>query len=297
MIYIIIIFIVFAIISASYIGLFFYTFGKGKPVKIESFTPKKNYESAIEIIKNGIAWFENSIKEDIFIKSYDELKLHAYFIDAQSKKTVILFHGYRSCGKKDFSGIMKYYFEKGFNLLLVDQRAHGMSEGKIITFGVKEKFDAVSWVEYIKERIPSGRIYLGGMSMGTTTVLMASSLVTGVSGIVADCGFTSPKEIITRVAKHKHFPFWTVKPVLIMARLFAKFDCSETTIEAVKKTNIPILFVHGKSDKFVPCEMTERNYASCASQKQIVLVENASHGFSFLVDSQSIINELEKIIL
>ena len=249
-------------------------------------------------IEDGIAWFEAQIKEDIYIESYDGLKLHSVYVKSvsESDKLIIMFHGYRS-SYKDFACAFEYYSKLGFDMIVVDQRAHGKSEGKIISYGVKERFDVVSWVEYAKERFGNDiDIFIDGISMGASTVMMAADKVKGIKGIIADCGYTSPKEIIMCVAKSMGVPKIFVYPVGLMARIFGRFDYSYSTKEALANTSIPIILVHGLEDDFVPSYMTEENYNSCASVKTMILVENAIHGYSFLVDELRVKAALEKFI-
>ena len=150
---------------------------------------------------------------------------------------------------------------------------------------------------YAKERFGDGySYYLDGISMGASTVMMASDLVKGVKGIIADCGYTSPKEIIIQVAKSMHVPKVFVYPVGLIARIFGGFDYKYSTKDSLCKTSVPIIFVHGLSDDFVPSYMTDENYNACASEKTKILVENATHGYSFLVDENRVKAELEKFI-
>lgn len=252
-------------------------------------------------MKAGVEWYFNKPKTDLFIKSYDGLMLHAEYIkaDKPADKIVILFHGYRSIARNDFCCAMPYYNSLGLDIILVDQRAHGKSEGKLITFGVKERHDVCSWVEYAKKSYGEDKkVFIGGMSMGSSTVMMASDIVKGVSGIVADCGFTSPKEIIQIVAKRRFkLPKWCVAPVGFFARIFGGFDYSYSSKDSLSKTNIPVLFIHGSEDDFVPCYMTEWNFDACSSEKVKIIASGAPHGYSFLFATDEIKNAIEKLIL
>lgn len=289
---------VLLIAALVYTYYFRLAFARKKP-KMGTFSfAGSNDEEHKRKIKEGREWFESCSKEDVFIKSYDGLNLHAYFVktDTPSDKIMIMFHGYRS-SYKDFSCAFQYYSGLGFDMLVVDQRSHGQSEGKIISYGVKERFDVVSWLEYAKERFGDEySYYLDGISMGASTVMMASDLVSGVKGIIADCGYTSPKEIIIQVAKSMHVPKVFVYPVGFLARIFGGFNYKYSTKDALSKTSVPIIFVHGLSDDFVPSYMTDENYDVCASEKTKILVENATHGYSFLVDEKRVKAELEKFI-
>ena len=283
--------------------IFFYrmAFVRGKDSDISAIAPKTGeYEGYFKQINDGVEWFDNQPKRDAYITSEDGLKLHASILTLceNADKTIILFHGYRSVARKDFACAISMYTSFNMNVILVDQRAHGKSEGRIISYGVKERFDARDWVEFAKKEFPGTKIYMSGLSMGSATVMMASDIVEGVSGIVADCGFTSPKEIIQKVAKEDmHLPKWLVAPVGLMARIFGGFDYSYSAKTSLAKTNVPILFIHGGKDAFVPCYMTEENFEACASKKKKVIVEEAIHGFSYLVDPETVTEALKGFIL
>lgn len=260
--------------------------------------PLENYK---EIIREGINFINSTPHKWVETVSFDGLKLTARYFDNKSEKTVIFFHGYRSSASRDFSCAVKMYLAWGFNVLLVDQRSHGRSEGRLITFGVKERRDAVLWAEYAVEKLGALNIVLSGMSMGATTVLLSCGLTLPkeVRCIIADCGFTSPVEIIKKVAKDNFkIDVGFFLPVLnACCVIFGKFSIyGINTADAVKKSNIPILFVHGKADKFVPCEMSEQTFKSANSKSRILTVENASHGLSFLVDTPLVESELKKFL-
>ena len=249
-------------------------------------------------IKESIEWVRSTPSTRVYIDSYDGLKLSArYFEVKDSPLTMILFHGFRSIGDRDFGMSVKFYTEAGFSVLLVDERAHGESEGNFITYGVRERFDCVSWAKYAAEKLGAEHIVLGGMSMGSTTVQMATELdlPTEVIGVVADCGFTSPADIVSKVMRDMGVSPRLVLPILNFCfRTFAGFDvyaCS--TVEALSKNErIPVLFIHGRDDGFVPCEMSERGYAACRSRKQLVIVDGADHGLSYLTDKEKVTREL-----
>lgn len=266
---------------------------KPSPKKKKSMSAAKGLvelDPYADMMKAGEEWILSQDMETVSIQSHDGLKLVGHFLDAGSKRTLILMHGYRSRAYRDFSCVAEYYRSLGFNLLFADQRAHGESEGKYITFGVRERLDCVRWAEYADWRI-GGEIFLDGISMGASTVLMASGekLPASVRGIIADCGFTSPGAIMLKVMevdlKVRCRPLF--KLVALMIKLRAGFDIEEySTIRAMKENRLPILFLHGTEDKFVPCEMTKETYAACVSDKALLLVEGAGHGTSYLQEPE-----------
>ena len=216
-----------------------------------------------------------------------------------AKGTILLFHGYRSSWVIDFSIVLPHYFSLGYNLLAVDERAHGESEGTYITFGVRERHDVATWAAYAAMHFgPAHPLILDGLSMGAATVLMASDLPLPLSvrGIIADCGFSSPYAIMKSVFR-AHCRRLPAGPFLaltdVFTRLFAGFSLKgASTLDAVAKTNLPILFIHGTGDTFVPCSMTQAAYDACAAPKQLVLVPDAGHGCSYLVDRPRVQAEL-----
>ena len=212
--------------------------------------------------------------------------------------TVILFHGYRSYGENDFSGIFPYYMgERRCHILLVDQRAHGDSEGRYITFGIHERRDCAAWAAYIAARFgPSHKIVLDGMSMGAATVMMASaeSLPENVVGVIADCGYSSPLDILRHAGNNMHLPLPLVMPaVLLLCRKVAHFDpCETDAMRAVAASHLPLLLVHGRDDDFVPYAMGKALFAAASEPKAMVSVEGAGHGLSFLVSPETVLAAL-----
>lgn len=253
---------------------------------------KKHIPEYADRFERGFEWTLKQKSERIEITSRDGLKLRADFIDCPDRKGIIaLFHGYRSIPLGDFSVVNEYYNSLGYALLLPHQRAHGESEGKYITFGVKERYDCLDWCNKLGELYPEEPVFLDGVSMGCSTVLGAAGLELpeNVHGIIADCGFTSPGEIIAHVMKiwlkMPKFPFYYI--VGFMCRVIAGFSFDEfSTVDAMKKNTLPVLFVHGKADGFVPCQMTVRAHEACVSEKEIYLIEKADHGLSYLVDTE-----------
>lgn len=251
-----------------------------------------NWYQHIDFISKRREWFDAQPMEEVYIKSYDGLKLHATLLKnkTESKKTVICFHGYTSCGKNDYPSLAKFYYEKGFNILIVDERAHGESEGKYIGFGVLDRYDAKSWVEYaVKVFGDDSIIFLQGDSMGGATILMAAGvdLPKNVKAIVADCAFTSAYDVFCHILKRDyHIPG---SPMMNLTEFFTKRNAGYgykdvSTLDTVSNTDIPILFIHGDKDDFVPVWMSEKNYEACKSDKELLIVEGADHAESYYVN-------------
>ena len=242
-------------------------------------------------ISNGAAWLKNQTVQELRVISYDNKLLYGRFIPCENARgTIIQFHGYRSHFAVDFSASMKFYHEQGFHMLIVDHRAHGNSEGKWITFGVKERYDVLSWVTYLSLMLGEDHpIFLGGLSMGASTVCMAADLEFpgNVRGIIADCGFTSPAEILGYMAhKMYHVPGSIAVAFLnIFARLFAGFGLYQcSAVDALRNTKLPVAFFHGTGDTLVPCEMSRKSFEACAGEKVLTEFPGAEHGVSWLSD-------------
>ena len=260
-------------------------------------------------LEAGKAWFEEQEKERITMTSHDGLKLVAYFLPAEGEgnKILILMHGYRNKGIVwDFANLVKFYHDMGYHLLVPYQRAHGESEGKYICFGVKERYDLVQWTEYMAGRFGGKcNIFLAGISMGCATVLMAAGLKLPkqVKGLIADCGFTSPWDILAHVLKRDFhlpkFPFLYVADYICRAKAGFHFqECS--VVDSMKWNRIPVLFIHGGKDEFVPARMSQMNYDACGAEKEIFIVDRAAHGTSNLVEPeayrQKVIGFMERFV-
>ena len=266
----------------------FYSPKKGRD-KISTFASHK-YDPYRKEINRLFCQLSDRPYEEVSIVSFDGLTLFGRYYHVKDGAPLdIGFHGYRSSALTDFAGGSELSFSMGHNLLLIDERAHGRSEGRTITFGIQERWDADSWVRYAVERFGADtEIILYGVSMGAATVLMAAGLdlPENVKWIIADCPYSSPKDIIRKVAKDMHMPDRLSWPfVKIGGRVYGGFDVDETdAARAVKQAKIPILIIHGESDSFVPCEMSD-----IVSENPAMITRctfpGADHGFSYLVDT------------
>ena len=236
--------------------------------------------------------------EDVTIRSHDGLQLHGQFFEyAPGAPIELMIHGYRGTAERDLCGGVQRSFALGRSALVVDQRASGKSDGHVITFGIKESHDCRSWVNYLICRFGTDvRIILTGISMGAATVMIAAGrpLPSNVIGVLADCGFSSAREIIESVIREKGLPPKLLYPfVRLGARLYGGFDLEETTAEeAMKHCKLPVIFFHGEADDFVPCRMSQTCYDACAGRKLLHTVPGAGHGLAFPADQPTYIRVL-----
>ena len=223
---------------------------------------------------------------DVSVTSYDGLTLRGRYFEFQKGAPIeILFHGYRGSSERDMAGGVHRCTSLGRSALIVDQRAAGKSQGRVITFGAKEHRDVRTWVDFVIENIDKdAKIIITGISMGAATVMTASScdMPENVVGVLADCGYTSTEDMRDiKLPANLLYPFTRLGAII-----FGGFDPNASSpIESMKKCRLPIIFYHGDDDAFVPCYMSEQNYEACASEnKKLVIIKGAGHGLCFPVD-------------
>lgn len=260
--------------------------------------PGKIYEPYREQM---VAWMKEARAmpcREVSITSFDGLKLCGKYYEYKKGAPIeLMMHGYRGTAERDLCGGIQRCFSLGRSCLIIDQRGAGKSEGHVISFGIKEHRDCLDWVDFIINNIDKdAKIILCGISMGAATVLTAAGKETpeNVVGVLADCGYTSAKEIIQKVIRKMGLPAKLLYPfVKLGARVFGGFKLEETSpIDAMRVTRLPVIFFHGESDDFVPCDMSVRNHEACRAEKRLVTIPNAGHGLCYLVDPEKYLEAL-----
>ena len=230
--------------------------------------------------------FNKIFFKEVSITSFDNLTLYGYLLEGNPKEVVICVHGYKSSMQEDFADRIEIYRKRGSTILLLNDRAHGKSEGKYLGFSEHDKRDVARWVDLVNEMYYKPKIYLHGVSMGGATVIhCANEKLENVCGIIDDCGFDSieniSKYLIKDIYHMPYFPlgylawFWSIVITGI------SFNTSKGE-KCVSETDIPILFIHGKNDHFVPCSMSERMYKYCHSPKELHLIDNCGHAAAYM---------------
>ena len=250
-------------------------------------------DSAFSHIRKEAAEQLSSREHEIVeITAKDGVRLvgHWFYRD-DARRTIVAMHGWRSSWVDDFGIISDFWLRSDCNVLFAEQRGQNNIGGDYIGFGLLERYDCADWTFWVQERC-SLPIYLCGVSMGATTVLMASALplAENVRGIMADCGFTSPHAIWEHVAKDSlrlHYNGWRRKTVDAICSQNLNGESAYYSCEdALRECTLPVLFVHGSDDQFVPVEMTYQNYKACSSEKRLLIVPGAGHGQSYLTEPE-----------
>lgn len=293
-------FIVFLIVILIlfYISFRLYNFALNpKSSKEGIFNSKDNNEPRFQD-----TWiYDYKDKEDVFINSFDNLKLHGYILKTEnSDKWAITVHGYTN--KAESMSAMAYkYHSLGYNILMPDLRGHGKSEGSYVGMGWHDRLDILKWIDLIIKENKDAKILLHGISMGAGTVMMVSGeeLPENVKVIIEDCGYTSAKEQLAYNLKTMFkLPSF---PILNFCSLITKikdnyFISEASAIKQLQKAKVPILFIHGDKDKFVPFYMLDKLYNACSSKKDKLVVKDVGHAKSESLKSDLYWNKVEDFI-
>lgn len=246
-------------------------------------------------------WLMAQRPEEAWIQAQDGIKLHAWYLPAPgarlggqssglTRRAVILAHGYSSEGRY-MGGFARFYSEVlGYAVLLPDARAHGQSEGRHIGFGWPERLDYLGWISWLEQRSgPGAGIILHGVSMGGATVMMVAGedLPSSVKAVVEDCGYTSVEEELSwQMGRLYRLPAWPLVPLTsALTKVLAGWSFREASaLDQVRKARLPILFIHGEADEFVPFSMQFRLYEACPDPKEILVIPGAGHGLAYDTD-------------
>ncbi|WP_315906471.1 alpha/beta hydrolase [Priestia koreensis] len=291
--------------GASLVGLGYYLYDFAISNKEKKFLAHEEdlEESVAKLVKEGEDWVATNPGEELHARSVDGLRLSATYVEpnAPSNQLVILVHGYGATGK-DMSSFGYAYHQKGFHVLSPDNRGHGNSEGNYIGFGWHDRQDIMKWIDVMKEKLGDHiHIILHGISMGGATVLMTSgeSLPPQVKCIIADCSYTSVNDILSYQLKQMFkLPRFPILPITsAITKLKAGYTFGEVSaIRQVQKATVPILFIHGDADTFVPTEMVYKLYDACPTKKKLLIVPNAEHAMGYFRDPKTYGDTIEGFI-
>ncbi|MCQ2010727.1 MAG: alpha/beta hydrolase [Sporolactobacillus sp.] len=299
-------------VTESMVGRYFYRLAIAR----EQSPHRKNLDPAVSkehfssVIKARIgerkAVNERFLQEcpptDVFLNASDGLKLHACRFDAhpEGHRWVVLLHGYMNEGSYMFY-YASVFADHGFNALVPDLRGAGQSEGDYIGMGWNDRLDVVGWIHEIIKSDPQAQIVIFGISMGAATAMMTAGeeLPEHVVCVVEDCGYTSVADEfayeLRNLFRLPAFPILRFADRVTRSRAgYGIFEAS--AVEQLKKAKVPILFIHGEQDTFVPTSMVHRVYEAAAGEKELLLVKNATHAASSLVDPDLYFSTLFRFI-
>ncbi len=255
-----------------------------KTIRADSFQARIN-ETGARLLEKNI--------EEVEITSRDGLRLVGHWYPCENAKRVLVaMHGWRSSWNMDFGMIADFWHNEGCSILFAEQRGQNKSEGEYMTFGYMERYDCLDWVNFVNERTERKYpVYLAGVSLGASTVLMTAGLdlPENIKGVIADCGFSSAYGIWSHIVKVNMKLSYGLRGKVI--DMYCKKHIGITskeisTIEAMKKTKLPILFIHGSDDSFVPIEMSFENYKASSGPKHLLVIPGAIHGQSYDVGQE-----------
>ncbi len=234
---------------------------------------------------------EQKCTQVVEMTAFDGTRLVGHYLPAEKpKRLIVAMHGWRSSWSNDFAGIAEFWYKSGCSVLYVEQRGQNNSGGDYMGFGLLERYDCRDWAKWLAENVSDTLpIYLCGISMGATTVMMSCSLTLpeNVRGVMADCGFTSPAAIWRQIVEKNFRLSYKVRAATVerICRQKLNVGAEEISCPAVlRESQIPVMFIHGSDDHFVPVEMTYENYKACAAPKRLLIVPGAEHGLSYCVD-------------
>lgn len=275
-------------------GFFFYELAikRGPKEFLQNNADLEVADDTMDLYTNGdwTKWVDDQNFETLTLTSRDGLQLSGYYLQAEkpTNKLVILTHGYLGHAKQmGLFGIF-YYQELGYNIFMPDARGHGKSEGNYYGFGWPDRLDLIDWTDLLVDELGADtEVIYHGLSMGAATVLMASGeseLPSEVKAIVADSPYGSVYQLFAYQMKRMfHLPAF---PLLDSTSLVTKARAGylfreASALKEVQRTDIPILYIHGKADTFVPVKNAIELYEKTSSSTELFLVDEANHGESY----------------
>lgn len=234
------------------------------------------------------------------VTSFDGLKLVGFLMEGNPKEVVICVHGYKSDMYSDYADKIKIYQDRGSTVLFLNDRAHGESEGKYLGFSEHDRRDVEKWVELINSMYDNPDIYLHGVSMGGATVIHCANMhLKNVKGIIDDCGFNSIEGISKALMNDMyHMPYFPLGYIAwFWALLLNKCSFNKSVGEkCVAESDVPILFIHGKEDNFVPAYMSQNMYDACNSPKELHMIDNCGHAAAYMVATEEYTDAVNRLM-
>lgn len=281
--------------------VFFAIFYRKKAVPFEKYNQKKfknhYYIPYLGRIAEARAQLQANPHEEVWIDSYDGLRLYGEYYDQRAEKTAVLFHGIGAEMYTNLSAQALFLYKSGFNVLLCCHRAHGKSGGRWSAVGMREQYDVLSWVDWARQS-GAKSIMLYGVSMGAAAVAFAGDKLDPgvVKAAVLDSGFYSVYEQMRRDAIKNNIPKIMLPMECASARLFLRVDLKAAAADSLANSRVPVFLLHGTGDETVESKWCEVNYAACAEPKRMLLVEDAPHTLAILKDPETVETALTEFL-
>ncbi len=257
--------------------------------KVFLYTDYKKFSSGNVAQKRK--WLKNIDYEERYISARNGTILHGIAAKNSGSRWAVIMHGYDSEGK-NMADCAEQFYARGFNVLLPDQRGYGLSEGRKTSMGEKEQYDLIEWIKRVIHDENASEVVLYGVSMGAATVMLTAGhkLPEQVIAVIEDCGYTSVydefKYNLKRMFHLPAFPILNIVDLLCRFRDGWSLKTGASCISAVKKSALPILFIHGSADEFVPFYMQDELYNAAACKKEKLVIYGAVHAQSAEIDPQ-----------
>ncbi len=287
-------YIVFSL-GPSVVAFFTTFYIRGRKPKPKPEPKKEYYEPFLPLLQSSVAHLKSLPTRELCLTARDGTLLKADYIDGGFSKTAILIHGFRATPMSNCAYHGVKFWEQGYNVLLVHQRAHGKSGGRISTLGLLEQYDILDWIDCAASQPNVEDVVAYGISMGAAALGYASDKICQpkLRAIVIDCGFASFYHQLKSDCKKRHVPGFAMLPWM---RLFYRWrfhaEIKTPVADSLKNTQIPAFFLHGKADKSVCAEQGEMNFAACASPKELLLVDGADHTCALLQGGEAAFHQV-----
>lgn len=304
----IILVVVVVLLLAVICGGSIYMFGVSLDKKVTSTDEEDAYSFLFEHDSNLKLWVdslrEHSALQDTFIVADDGSKLHALYVKSANKSsnTALIIHGYTDNSIRMLMIGHLYNKEMDYNILLPDLRAHGKSDGEYIQMGWKDRLDILKWIDVTKEIYgDTTRMVIHGISMGAATTMMTSgeNLPSNIKCFVEDCGYTSVWDEFSHKLKDEYgLPSF---PILNAASLYAQikvgWDFKEASaLDQLKKCKLPMFFIHGDKDTYVPTWMVNQLYEAKKGDKELWIVPNVEHANAYWDCTDQYVSKTKKFV-
>lgn len=281
--------IVFIVVIFFIHNIIFYSPKKGQNNDFQ-LTESTQFLGLTDIINKLITDICSEPCEHVYTTSYDHKILHSrLYRNPNSKKVIIMFHGYRGTARRDFSGFGMYMIKKGYNVLLVDERGHGESKGHSITFGYKEKRDVLSWVSFAKKELGNDiELTLAGISMGAASILFASQYIDEPVKLICDCPFNTSSEVLVSFMKKLKLKVWLIWPLTKLSSLLISHASltKDNASKALKNSKAKVLIIHGDDDHVINHKFSYQIYLDNKEKVRYELFPKTDHGVSFMTDTE-----------